>query len=403
MKNFFLFGIAIALLFVFILFFQSMHPQNEKINALEHERNAEEHQKNAEEHEFNVDQTYAVSNAPLKKPNQHPTEADPLHDSERIVERKYTSDEFQAGINLLVYGHPDMANARQLFKDLSELGFNSLAIAFPLFQDDWQADHVKTDPESTPTIAELTDLIDAAHEQDLSVVLRPILDEQSIISSGHWRGTIQPRNSHAWFESYGTLLLQYAQLSEVTGVKWFNIGTELNSLQSDHAEWIDLIQSIRKIYRGKLMYSFNWNSVNDIRESPFVSQLDYVGIDAYFPLDAPDDATVEMLKASWEIWIDQLSDILRDQTIVVTEAGIIPIAGAYRTPYAWSIPEGQIDWQAQAHYYEATYVSWKPFIDGIYWWNVTLDESTANTIDFSPLGSPTEAVIQKYFLKARYR
>lgn len=56
------------------------------------------------------------------------------------AERRYQQDEFQAGINLIVYEHPNILYAQKLFKKLRSLGVNSVAIVFPLFQSDWQAD-----------------------------------------------------------------------------------------------------------------------------------------------------------------------------------------------------------------------------------------------------------------------
>lgn len=340
-----------------------------------------------------------IESEEMSESNEQIIESEDMYESKEMVEPKYKPDEFQAGINLLVYGHPKMSDAPNLFNHLRQLGVNSVAIVFPLFQEDWQADMVKISSKKTPTMTEINGLIVAAQAEGLSVMLRPILDEKSIMKSGHWRGTIQPKNPEAWFESYRSLMLTYAELAQTTSVEVFNIGTELNSLQNNHsAEWIQLIKDVREVYQGKLIYSFNWDRVSDIPAIEFVSLLDYVGIDAYFPLDVPDDASVGTLEEAWKKWMREVEEISNDKSIVITEAGIIPVSGAYRTPYVWSIPDGTLDQQAQANYYEATYNMWRPMIEGIYWWSVTLSEPNPNVIDFSPLGSPTESVIKQFFL-----
>lgn len=311
---------------------------------------------------------------------------------------KYSSDVFQAGMNILIYGHPNMKEAQSVFEKLRSLGINSIALNFPFFQSDWQANEVSIHPEETPTNKELRQLIELAHSSRLSVMMKPIMDEQAFLASNRWRGQIQPKNPQRWFDSYEEFLLSYARLAESTNIKALNIGTELSSLQNQYQDrWMTLIENVRKVYSGKLLYSFNYDTVSEIPSIDFVPLLDHVGIDAYFPLDLPDNASIEMLEAEWKKQIDQLEDSLWEESIVITEAGIVPIAGAYRTPYAWSLSKMTYDPLVQANYYEATFNRWKPKIDGIYWWSITLGQD-ADEISYSPLTLPTEDVIKKHFL-----
>lgn len=311
---------------------------------------------------------------------------------------KYSSDEFQAGMNILIYGHPDIFEVRKVFEHLRSLGINSIAINFPFYQSDWQASEVYTSPMNTPTNEELKAVIEEAHDLGLSVMIRPIMDEQVFLSSNMWRGQIKPKNPDHWFDSYEELILTYAMLAQSTDAKALNIGTELNSMQNQYENrWIELIENVRQAYKGELLYSFNYDTVNEIHSIEFVELLDYIGIDAYFPLDLPDNASAEMLEKEWEKQISQLNKTLWQKPVIITEAGIIPITGAYRTPYAWSLPN-KYDPQAQVNYYEATYNAWKPSVHGIYWWAVILGQNP-NEISFSPLYLPTEEVIKKHYLK----
>ena len=226
-------------------------------------------------------------------------------------------------------------------------------------------------------------------------MIRPIMDEQVFIPTGRWRGQIKPRDPDQWFDSYEELILTYAELAESERVKALNIGTELNSMQNQYEDrWIELIENVRRIYRGELLYSFNYDTVSDIPSIKFVPLLDRIGIDAYFSLNLEDHASVDMLYEEWKKQLNQLEDLFSQGSIVVTEVGVLPITGAYRRPYAWSIPDGTYDPIAQANYYAATYDAWQPLTDGIYWWVVTLGEES--TISFSPLGLPTEKMIEKF-------
>ncbi len=305
--------------------------------------------------------------------------------------------EFLAGVNFLVYGQPDILKTKKLFRHLRELGVNSLAIVYPLFQSGWRADEVTTDPLMTPGTDKLRALIRSAKAENFRVMLRPILDEKNMIFSGHWRGMIEPKNPETWFAGYRALILQYAELAAQEQAEILDIGTELNSLQDNRYldEWIRLIEEVREIYRGELIYSFNWDCFREIPSTGFVSRLDYVGIDAYFPLDVSDDATIEDLEKAWGVWIDEVKNTVSGQ-LVITEVGMIPSAGAYHQPYIWDLPGDKSDWQAQANYYEATFSAWQPLTRGIYWWCVTADEPDSL---FSPLGTPAEKVLEKYYLR----
>lgn len=318
---------------------------------------------------------------------------------DKVMPLKYTSDVFEAGMNILIYGRPDMIEAKQTFEHLRSLGINSVALNFPFYQTNWQSDEVTTSSEHTPSLSELDEIIGMAHDIGLSVMIRPIMDEEVFFAKNLWRGQIKPKDPAKWFDSYEQMILTYAKLAESSEVESLNIGTELNSMQNKYQDrWIELIESVRRVYNGKLLYSFNYDTVSEIPSLKFVTLLDQIGIDAYFPLDLPDHAQIDMLEEEWERQIDQLKETLSDYTIVITEVGIFPIVGAYRTPYLWSFPDGTYDPQTQANYYEATYNVWQSRIEGIYWWVVTLGQNP-NDISFSPLKLPTEEVLKKHFLK----
>ena len=96
--------------------------------------------------------------------------------------------------------------------------------------------------------------------------------------------------------------------------------------------------------------------------------------------------------------IQQMEKSLWQHPIIITEAEIIPIAGAYRTPYAWDLSNKRYDPRAQVNYYEATYNVWRPRVQGIYRRGVAIGQDS-NEISFSPLHLPAEDVIKKHYLK----
>ena len=123
--------------------------------------------------------------------------------------------------------------------------------------------------------------IEALHQQKIRVHLKPHL----WMSSG-WRSNINFDNEddwNTWFESYRKTILHYAMMAEKTQSELFCIGTELrSSIEHQPQKWMDLIKEIKAIYSGKLTYAANWDS--DFNRIPFWKELDYIGIQAYFPL-----------------------------------------------------------------------------------------------------------------------
>jgi len=316
------------------------------------------------------------------------------------IENKQTelfNEQFHAGMNILLYGSQNLSNAEHVFSTLKELGVNSVGLNFPLVQEHWQSNQIKISPSITPPVADLEAIIDMAHSFGFHVMLRPIIDESQLMKTGHWRGDIQPEDPQIWFQNYRDILISYASLARSKQIEIFNIGTELSSLQSQYRkEWESMIREIRNIYKGDLMYSFNWNTIHDIPNIEFVHMIDYVGIDAYFPLDVPNDASVEELESAWGKWVEEVKNVGIDKKIIITEAGIVPVEGAYRTPYVWEYNNQPYSPKTQENYYIATFNSWKPSIQGIYWWVVSLEEDNID-INYSPFGLPTEEVIKKQF------
>jgi hypothetical protein len=93
----------------------------------------------------------------------------------------------------------------------------------------------------------------------------------------------------AWFASYERFILHYARLAEANGFEAFAVGTELGGTTSRTADWKRLIARVREVYPGKLTYCANWNG--EPEAVGFWRDLDFIGIQAYYPLAGTDDPT----------------------------------------------------------------------------------------------------------------
>ena len=93
-------------------------------------------------------------------------------------------------------------------------------------------------------------------------------------------------------------IMHYARLAESAKVEAFCIGLELKHAVKERAAfWDGLIAQVRKVYSGKITYAANWDNFHNI---PFWIKLDFIGINAYFPLSQENQPTSSELYDAWE-------------------------------------------------------------------------------------------------------
>ena len=108
------------------------------------------------------------------------------------------------------------------------------------------------------------------------------------------------------------------------------------ALQLDH--WRRLIAETRAVYHGHLTYAANFDSYQEVG---FWSELDVMGINAYFPLREPSEpADLPTLTRGWEDAWDAIADVQKQRgvpgmPVVFTELGYNRRAGCTVAPWAW--------------------------------------------------------------------
>jgi hypothetical protein len=239
------------------------------------------------------------------------------------------------------------------------LGANSVGLSFPIYTDG--ARPTKVAPgEETPSVQQVTNIVDQAHERGLRVMLRPIIDETNIAQTpGEWRGSIRPVDRAAWFNSYDDTIGAYfgAHADE------FVLASELTSLKGESSQWAKLAERARKAFSGKLSYAFNW----DTAPAGF-SDVDYYGLDLYFALKLGDDATVPELAAGLRGAMEHEPAAVR-QRLVVQEVGIPALSGMYQTPWDWGARGHTIKEETQGNWFAAACQAVHDVgAKGIYFW-----------------------------------
>jgi hypothetical protein len=323
--------------------------------------------------------------------------------SPRVVVPRRGANDFQAGASILVYGN-DAAIAAKAGRVLDQLAadqVNSVSLVIPFTQSSLTASAIDESDALAPGDARIASIVREAHARGIAVMLQPVLDERQLRTElGEWRGSIKPADRAGWFASYGRLLQRYAHVASDEGIEVLDVGTELTSLEED-PHWADLVPAVREAYSGQVAYSLNWDSVRR-PPSAVLRHVDLIGIDAYFPLDAPDDADTSALLTAWRAWVPTLEAFRAKaggKPLVFTEVGIASQVGAFRRPWRWNHGT-PVDLAAQERYYDASCrVARELKLRGLYWWSLPLDLPRDPQTDptYAPLEKPAEAAIVRCF------
>lgn len=229
---------------------------------------------------------------------------------------------------------------------------------------------------------------------------------------GKWRAEIAMKNEadwQRWFEQYRRFILHFAALAQKTGIDVFCIGTELHTtIKERDKDWRHLIAEVRKVYHGKLTYAANW--YQEFEDVGFWDELDFIGIQAYFPLTDKINPSVEDLKRGWEPYSKKIENVQRkfNKPVIFTEIGYKSARNAAIRPWEWKNDSSEQQDRAalltQANCYEAFFQSFwnKDWFAGVYFWkwfpnleNVPHYEE----LDFTPQNRPAEDILAKWFGK----
>lgn len=246
---------------------------------------------------------------------------------------------------------------------------------------------------------------EGAREHGLKVLLNPHIWIRSR-DDGEWRGTIRFETKSDWQEwerTYRSFMMHYARLAARHDVEALCIGTELRAtVQERPAYWTGLIDSVRSVYDGELTYAANW--YKEFEEVPFWEELDFIGLQAYFPLaSVGDTVTVEGLVGAWRSHVASIEKVQRrvGKPVVFTEMGYRSTVDAAEEPWLWRSP-APVDVEVQAACYEAMFrVFWeRPWFNGVYiwkWYPYPERRDGRRAGDFTPQGKPAEEVMRRWY------
>lgn len=139
-----------------------------------------------------------------------------------------------------------------------------------------------------------------------------------------------------WETAYRRFLMHYARLADATDADVLVIGTELQRAVTERpAFWHRLIDTVRTVYDGQLTYAANWHA--EYTRVSFWRALDFVGVQAYFPITDAEDPSLLTLRAGWAQPLAALQHIAAEthRPVLFTELGYRSVDYAAAEPRTW--------------------------------------------------------------------
>ncbi|MBQ4820853.1 glycoside hydrolase [Aquimarina sp. MMG016] len=243
--------------------------------------------------------------------------------------------------------------------------------------------------------------IELLNARGIQVMLKP----QIWVWRGEFTGNISMNSEENWkvFEtSYEAFILQYAELAEEMKVPILCIGTELHTfVQKRSGYWNELIKKIRSIYKGKLTYAENWDQFD---RAPFWNQLDYIGIDAYFPVSESKTPSIEEMKLGWQKHKEKMKVLQAkiQKPVLFTEYGYRSVHYTGKEPWDSGKTNGNVDLQAQSNALTALYEEFwnEPWFAGGFLWKWFHNHSEVggkNNNRFTIQNKPSEKLIKEFY------
>ncbi len=248
-----------------------------------------------------------------------------------------TAEEFIGGVTLVA---PSRPFSRDPTLEIKQMGAGWVAIVpygFTL-QDEPTVIFNHSRQWWGETTTGIIETIRHCHNSGLKVMLKP-----QIWAHHMWSGDIDYHTDEAWIQwesTYRDFILQMAHTADSMDVEVLCIGTELKkSVENRPLFWNQMIDQLRGTFKGKLTYAANWDSYEVF---PFWEKLDYIGVNAYFPLSEDRHPSRNQLVKAWKPILSKMKRLSQrtDKTVLFTEFGYL--STDYNTHNSWE-KEDQIN------------------------------------------------------------
>lgn len=277
---------------------------------------------------------------------------------------KSINESVQEAVNGLSQAKKDLTNQFDMLRKSTvqkKLAYKMVSVTtspkFPAVTDT-QLDHLKTigatlalvdmvnitdAKDSNPQLSDgqaMQALIQEAGNKGIAIsMLKPHLGID--YSDAFDRGNYVPSDMTAFFDSWKSILMHYAQIAVDNNIPILCIGCEQfhTTDPSLLGYWKDIIETIRGKYPKLLLtYAFSWWELFFAYNYQMSQYLDFIGMNCYprlLPGNYSDDTTADELALSWgcdtngDHFLEKIDNLASKyhKPVLVTEVGVVSMAG----------------------------------------------------------------------------
>lgn len=282
-----------------------------------------------------------------------------------------------------------------LLKEIKATGAPWVCLSFTVSQDSNSSSSINIPPVGSPYWKQIETTATQAKALGFKVVIFPIV----LINKPkfrEWRGTLRPLSYDGWYASYEALMTIVAQIATRTNVDMLSVGSEFSSLDRAEERWYHVIKVIKKVYKGALMYSANWDTLFNIQ---FQDQLDFLGLTGYFSLTKKKDPSVQELIAAWKPLKALFKKWQKEKNIplLFSELGYTSQDGINMHPWNYTT-SNMLDLKEQKDCYTAFTKVWKDekALYGVFFYE-WFGKGGKNDHGYTPRGKPALDVAMEWF------
>ncbi|MEM7576295.1 MAG: glycoside hydrolase TIM-barrel-like domain-containing protein [Planctomycetota bacterium] len=205
-------------------------------------------------------------------------------------------------------------------QEVYDAGFDEVSLS-PVRYLDTSTGSIATSSQRGAELAHVEAGVVRAKQLGMTVTVNPFVE---FADSFDWRGTWDPTPSssvsNTFWADYQSYINEVAVMAEANGADSLNVGTELRALTrnpGNNERWHSLIDSADRRFSGQLGYAANWDNFDNANLAEAIwdhDAIDYLGIDAYFPIvteseaDAsgayPNEDFIGIVEDNWNELID---------------------------------------------------------------------------------------------------
>ncbi len=322
-------------------------------------------------------------------------------------ERKVPALSYLKGFNFAhegysIYNGYGGTKATQALQKMKTLGSNAMALVPYSYIEDKNSpipfrfsDHPGAENDEA-----LVHSVYEARKMGIGTLLKP-----QIFAGDSWPGDVEMLNKEDWdafFEYYYRWIRHYAFLAEIHEMEALCVGVEFAKATLSHeAEWRKMFRGIRGLYQGQLTYAANWGA--EFEQVGFWDELDFIGLNCYYPLSKEEAPTKAALKANFEKVKTKITKVYDKfkKPIVFTEIGFRSIDQPWKSPHAAG--DDSFNARHQQLCYEVVFegIENAVWCEGILWWKFPsyLEYRGEENSAFTPNKKRAEETVRAWFSK----